>query len=256
MSLPWLSLIPMSAVMLLGWWWQCRHRNAAIVDALWASLMGAAGLYYALVGDSDWPLRLFVGLLMPVWYWRIAWHLWQRLKSEGEDGRYRYLRNHWGGRANTYHFFFFQLQAGFAWGFTLPAWFVSFGNGPWAVWQLVLAVLLVMVAWAGESLADHQLAAFKRDPDNRGGVCQRGLWRYSRHPNYFFEWLQWFVWPLLAWQFSDGLWMLLAPLVMLLFLYFLTGIPFSEQQSLRTRGEAYREYQRTTSPFIPWRPKR
>ena len=251
----WLSFIPMSAIMIAGWWWQHRHQNAAIVDVLWAFLMGAFGLFYALTGIASLEIKILVAVLMVAWYWRIAWHLWSRLKREGEDGRYRYLREYWGKRASCYHFLFFQVQAGFAWGFTLPAWWLTHHVAPVSLWQIVLAVLLVAISWWGQSLADRQLAEFKQRSDTHGQVCREGLWRYSRHPNYFFEWLQWFVWPLLALQYDNGFWLLLAPAVMFLFLYFITGIPYTEQQAIRSRGDAYRDYQRTTSAFIPWRPK-
>ena len=112
-----------------------------------------------------------------------------------------------------------------------------------------------LVSLAGESVADRQLAAFKADPGNRGKVCDVGLWRYSRHPNYFFEWLHWFSYPLIA-MGAPSQWVAwLGPVIMLLFLYRVSGIPYTEKQSLKSRGDAYREYQRTTSPFIPWPPK-
>lgn len=254
MSLPWISFLPMSAVMLAGWFWQQKYGKAAIVDILWAILMGGFGLWYAVTGQAQWPVSVFVAALMAIWYWSLAWHLLRRMRREGEDGRYRYLREHWGARAGIGYFVFFQIQAGFAWAFTLPAWFITHHTGTVAAWQLLSAVVLVVVAWSGERLADAQLATFKRNAQS-GQVCREGLWRYSRHPNYFFEWLQWLVWPLLGWQYSGGAWLLLAPLVMWLFLYFITGIRYAEEQSIRSRGDIYREYQRTTSAFIPWRPK-
>lgn len=257
MNLPWISLLPLSAVMLLGWLWQQRYRNAAIVDVLWAGLMAAAGLCYAASGSTAWPVRALTGGLMGLWYGSLCWHLLKRMRGQLEEGRYRYLRTHWGDHAGRWHLLFFQVQALLAWGLTLPAWFVS-GHGvapaPVAGWQLLAGTVLVLVAWCGERVADAQLAAFKAVPENHGNVCRHGLWRYSRHPNYFFEWLQWFVWPLLAWQYPGGPWLLLAPLSLWLLLYWITGIPYTEQQALRSRGESYRAYQKSTSMFIPWRP--
>jgi steroid 5-alpha reductase family enzyme len=111
------------------------------------------------------------------------------------------------------------------------------------------------VAFAGESLADRQLSRFRQDPRNRGRVCRDGLWRYSRHPNYFFEWLHW--WAYVALAAGSPLWWIAVAGVamMLLFLTRVTGIPPTEAQALRSRGEAYREYQRTTSAFFPWPPR-
>jgi cyclopropane-fatty-acyl-phospholipid synthase len=117
------------------------------------------------------------------------------------------------------------------------------------------ALLLASLAFLGETFADLQLAKFKRNPENRGKSCRSGWWRYSRHPNYFFEWLHWFAYPLMGWGGPYQQWLWLAPVIMFCFLYFFTGIPFSEQQALRSRGEDYRKYQQTTPAFFPWWPK-
>ena len=112
------------------------------------------------------------------------------------------------------------------------------------------------MAVLGETIADRQLARFRADPENRGKTCNQGLWRYSRHPNYFFEWIHWFAYIFLA-VGSPHWWLaLLGPLVMAVFLLKITGIPYTELQSLKSKGESYREYQRTTSAFIPWFPKK
>jgi steroid 5-alpha reductase family enzyme len=111
-----------------------------------------------------------------------------------------------------------------------------------------------VVALVGEWVADRQLAAFKADPNNRGRVCRAGLWRYSRHPNYFFEWLVWVAYFVFALPSPWGWLSALSPLLMLFFLFRITGIPATEEQSLRSRGAEYREYQRTTSVFFPRRP--
>ena len=113
-------------------------------------------------------------------------------------------------------------------------------------------IALWLIALAGEAVADAQLAAFKRDPTSHGQVCQRGLWNYSRHPNYFFEWLIWVAWALFALASPYGWIALLCPLLMFYFLFRVTGIPATEAQALRSKGDAYRRYQQTTSAFVPW----
>jgi steroid 5-alpha reductase family enzyme len=120
----------------------------------------------------------------------------------------------------------------------------------------VAGALLWFIALCGETLADAQLAAFKRNPANRGAVCDRGLWRYSRHPNYFFEWLVWVAFFVFACGSPWGWISVLCPAVMLHLLLRVTGIPLTEQQALRSRGDAYRRYQQTTSAFFPWFPRR
>jgi len=104
-------------------------------------------------------------------------------------------------------------------------------------------------------MADQQLARFRADPSNKGQVCDVGLWHYSRHPNYFFEWLHWFSYPLIAFGTPLSWIAWLGPVVMLIFLYRITGIPYTEKQALKSRGDAYRRYQETTSPFVPWKKK-
>lgn len=250
-----ISAIVLLAVMLLGWLWQIKSRNAGIADMLWAWGIGAAAVYYALAGPGAWQPRTAVGILAGVWFGRLGTHILLRMRRERhEDGRYRALREKYGARINVFHFFFFIAQAVAAWLFAWPAWVISH-NPQSNCWALALAGLIVIVAFIGESLADRQLERFRADPSNRGKTCRRGLWRYSRHPNYFFEWLHWFAYPLLAWGAPYGGYVWLAPALMFLFLNYFTGIPYTEQQALRSRGEDYRDYQRKTSAFIPWRPR-
>ena len=113
-----------------------------------------------------------------------------------------------------------------------------------------------LLSVGGESLADRQLARFRADPAHRGRTCRAGLWRYSRHPNYFFEWLHWFSYVALAIGGARCLvCRCLGPLLMYVFLRWISGVPYTEAQALRSRGEEYREYQRSTSVLIPWWPR-
>lgn len=249
------SLLIASGMMFLGWLWQVKTQNAGIVDVLWALNISGLATLYALTGEGYAPLVIIAAMIMSLWYLRLGWHLARRVLGEKEDGRYAYLRNHWGDKANAYHFLFFQFQALLAWGFALPLWVISRGQIESLGWQHLAAVFMVGIALWGVTLSDKQLAEFRNNPANKGQVCQQGFWYYSRHPNYFFEWLHWFAYPLLAIGIPFGLWLWLSPVVMFVFLYYLTGIPYTEQQAIRSRGEAYKQYQRTTSGFIPWRKK-
>lgn len=250
----WCSLLIASVVMFLGWLYEGKTRNAGVVDVLWAGLMSFLPVYYAVLSDGDWLLRLVAGGLMSLWYLRLFWHLSGRVFSEPEDGRYAYLREYWGEKTHRNHFFFFQFQALLAFMFTLPVWWLSQAESHNPV-TITLALVLALIAISGVTLADRQLQQFRSKPANKGKVCEDGLWYYSRHPNYFFEWLHWFSYPLMAVGISGGTWLWLAPLVMLAFLYYITGIPYTEQQAIRSRGDAYRRYQKTTSAIIPWRKK-
>lgn len=251
-----LALLWLAAAMLMtaGWWWQRRHDNTGIVDVLWALGVGGGAVYYGLAGDGAELPRASVATFGGLWGIRLAWHLWRRVRSEAEDGRYRQMRAHWHGDQRKL-FLFFQAQAVLVVLFSVPFLAVarnpSAGITPW--WLAGVAIWVASVI--GEAVADAQLARFRADPRNRGKTCRDGLWRYSRHPNYFFEWVHWFAyvcfaagspWAWLAWS---------GPLLMYVFLRWISGVPYTEAQALRTRGDDYRAYQRTTPMFIPWRPK-
>jgi steroid 5-alpha reductase family enzyme len=188
-----------------------------------------------------------------LWGARLGLHLFRRVIREPEDGRYRQLRSDWGAAAQRKLFGFFQLQAAWAVMFAAPMLAACSNARPFS-WVDLAGIGLFIVSIGGETAADQQLARFRANPANRGLVCRDGLWRYSRHPNYFFEWLHWWAYvPLGA---GSSLWWVpgLGVVVMLLFLTRVTGIPPTEAQALRSRGDAYRDYQRTTSAFFPWPP--
>jgi steroid 5-alpha reductase family enzyme len=240
-------------LMIFGWRWQRRRQNAGIVDVIWAAGLAIAAVLGALLSSGALMPRLLVGACGGLWGARLAGHLWQRVSGESEDGRYRALREHWAGDQRKF-FGFFQFQALLVALFAVP--FVMAGGNPTVspAW-LAAGVALFCLSVGGEWLADAQLARFRADPAHRGRTCRSGLWRYSRHPNYFFEWLHWFTYVAFAIGAPQGWLALGGPLVMYLFLRFVSGIPYTEAQALRTRGDDYREYQRTTSLLFPWPPK-
>ena len=149
-------------------------------------------------------------------------------------------------------FIFFQIQGVLLAGLSLPFAWICVNANPFISPVEWLGLMLWCGAFVGESVADRQLDRFKSDAANRGKTCRQGLWRYSRHPNYFFEWLMWVAWFLFACGSPLGWLSIYAPLIMLHFLVNVTGIRPTEAQALKSRGADYRRYQETTSPFVPW----
>ncbi|WP_133500721.1 DUF1295 domain-containing protein [Cognatilysobacter terrigena] len=238
----------------LAWGWQQRHRNAGLVDVIWSAGVGASAVVLAALGDGAVLPRVLVAVLGGAWGMRLAWHLARRVRGEREDGRYAALRERWGDGGARW-FGLFQAQALLVVLFALP--FAAVARNPVAQPTMftAAAVAVWLLAVVGESVADAQLARFRADPANRGRTMRSGLWRYSRHPNYFFEWLHWFAYVLLA-QGSPIAWLAWSgPVVMYVFLRWLSGIPHTERQALRTRGDDYRAYQRSTPMLFPWFPK-
>ena len=237
---------------------QRRNGDAGVVDVGWAAGIGLMAAAAAWAGDGWGPRRLLVGLMGAAWSLRLAAYLLldRILRAGEEDGRYQMLRAQWGARAQSRFFWLFQAQAVLVVLFGLP--FVAVAakaEAGWTAWDAA-GLLIWAAAAAGEWTADRQLAAFRGQAANRGRTCDRGLWRYSRHPNYFFEWIHWWAYAVLA-AGSPLAWLAwTGPPLMLFLLYRVTGIPYTEKRALATRGDDYRRYQRATSPFFPWFPRR
>jgi steroid 5-alpha reductase family enzyme len=247
------------AVMMTALWVVQRARSdAGVVDVGWAAGLGVLAILYAALGGGAAPHRWLIGILVPVWSFRLAGYVFvNRVWHKPEDGRYQRLRAKWGEHAQSRFFLFFQFQG--LLDVILSVSFVAIvrDTAPaLSAWEYAGAVVL-LTAVVGETLADRQLARFRADPANKGTTCRVGLWRYSRHPNYFFEWFHWWSYVVMAvgvgWSW---LLTLVGPVVMTVFLFRVTGIPATEAQAVASRGDDYRQYQRTTSMFVPWFPKK
>lgn len=237
-------------------WLVAGRRNAGVVDVAWSFATGLLGVWFAFNAGGWAPRQGLVGAFAGIWGLRLGIHLFRRVAGEAEDGRYQALREQWGDRASFNLLLFFQVQAIWAVMFSAPMLLAARVTHP-AFGALDLTGLLIwLVAVAGESLADRQLALFRESPVTRGQVCQVGLWRYSRHPNYFFEWLHWWTYVAIGISAPWGWLTLAGPALMYLFITRVTGIPPTEARALRSRGDAYREYQRTTNAFVPGPPRR
>lgn len=254
--MPLLSLFVPGGIILIivftvTWLVQLRTKNAAIVDPIWSlSFPLLAGVYFFLSDGSQ--VKVIFLAMVAIWGLRLGIHLLLRvLKEEHEDVRYTALRNEWGSNQNILMLRFYYFQAALALFLSIPfALVMSDVNSALSIFGIT-GVSIWVIAVAGESIADAQLRSFKSDPKNKGKVCERGLWYYSRHPNYFFEWLIWVAFFVFAMGSPYGFVSIICPLVMLYFLVKVTGIPYTEIQSVKSKGQAYIEYQKTTSAFIP-----
>ncbi|MCI0750050.1 MAG: DUF1295 domain-containing protein, partial [Nevskiales bacterium] len=187
---------------------------------------------------------------------RLGTHLWRRNWDRPEDWRYAGFRARWGAHADRNLFWFFQFQNVFTLMLAATAFLpLAFHSGTPSPRAFGFAFLLWAASILGESLADAQMERFRRDPANRNAVCRQGLWRYSRHPNYFFECLHWCAYVPLAWGAAWGWLSLIAPLVMAFLLTRLSGMPLLEAELVR-RKAGYADYMRTTRALIPWPPKK
>lgn len=238
------------------WALHLRWRNAAAVDVGWTLAVGAQAVSAACLGTGDPTRRLLVGLAGGLWSLRLASHLIRRIAAEPEDPRYAELRARWGGNLRLKFLAFFLFQGVLAVGLGAPFQVAAADPSPVLHPLVWLGVGLALMAVVGEGTADAQLRRFKADPAHRGQVCRDGLWGWSRHPNYFFDWLIWCAFVCLALPSPWGWATVGSPLLMLYFLLRVTGIPATEAHAVRSRGEAYRRYQREVSAFVPWPPRR
>jgi steroid 5-alpha reductase family enzyme len=229
-----------------------RLDNYGIVDAVWSYQFAPLVVgYVLLLGPSNPRGWLFAGLVT-LWSLRLGTHLAVRIARHhpNEDRRYLVLRETWRGRLGSRMFGFFQLQALFSLVLSTPFLLVAAD----ARQALDLAgwsgIVLVIAGLAGETIADRQLQRFKATAAPRA-ICEAGLWRYSRHPNYFFEWLIWVGFAVFALGQPLGWLGLIAPAAMLHLLLNVTGVPATEAAALAIRGDAYRAYQQTTNAFFP-----
>jgi steroid 5-alpha reductase family enzyme len=239
--------------------WGRKAGNMGTVDVGWSAGIAISAVLYLLLLPSAtlWRTLLGGGLLI-VWALRLSAFIYSnRVAAREEDARYARLRTHWGKAADAKFFWFvYQSQAFLVTLFMIP--FLVLLTNPvkeFRMWDL-LAVLIWVVSLLGESVADRQLAHWRAQPENRGKTCRSGFWRYSRHPNYFFEWVHWFTYVCFSFGAPGWPWSLAGPVLMFIFLFWVTGIPHTEKQALVSRGDDYRDYQSTTPMFFPWFPKK
>lgn len=255
--LPLISLAAVCLVMLLVWVWAMRIDNAGVVDVFWAfNFTVIAGIVLTLSKGNEWR-RWLVCVLAIVWSLRLTFHLGKRvlMHLDDEEGRYKQLRKEWNHRLALKLFLFFQAQAFSNVWLAFPFFIIANNNSSSLSWLEVVGAIVWFLSIIGEAIADRQLRRFREHTANHGKVCNAGLWHYSRHPNYFFQLMIWIGVFLFALNSDYGWMAMISPLTVAYLLFKVTGIPLTEEQAIRTRGDAYRHYQQTTSVFIPWFPK-
>jgi steroid 5-alpha reductase family enzyme len=250
----------LSALTAVAWIVQQRTGNSGWVDTIWTfsvALVGVVAALWPFAPDTLPARQWMVATLVAAWGVRLGLHIAVRSATAHDDPRYADYAKQWGADAPRKMFGFLQQQAlG-----SIPLVFAIFVAAQVPIaefrFQDYLGALILFVGIAGEGVADAQLKCFRDNPANKGEVCDAGLWRWSRHPNYFFQWLGWLAYPVIAiapaypWGFAA----LLAPLFMFWILNYVTGIPPLEAQMARSRGVAWHAYQARTSRFFPLPPK-
>jgi steroid 5-alpha reductase family enzyme len=243
-----LAMVSFAAV----WAVSVKVRNYGFLDVAWSYGVAVLGPFFALASPGAPVRKWLLVAIGTAWSLRLGTYILLRVLRHHpkEDPRYQTLRELWKGPGKF--LLFFELQALLVAIFALPFLFVSFDTSPQMHPVTIAGAVLAVISLCGEATADLQMQRFKADRANDGKICEAGLWRYSRHPNYFFESLIWWAFFIAALPSPYGWTTIVCPLLMLYFLFKVTGIPLTEEYSLRSKGELYRAYQRTTSAFVPW----
>ena len=242
--------------MLSLWLVSLARRDASIVDPFWGPGFVLVTVAALLVGDGLEPRRILMTIMVAVWGLRLGLHLLVRNLNEGEDRRYQSMRDHWGSSFWRVSLFtVFLLQGSLMWIISLPIQAVAAGTGPggWALADL-LGIFLFIIGFLFEAVGDWQLRRFKANPASAGKVLDRGLWRYTRHPNYFGDALIWWGIFMVATLTPGGLLLIFSPILMTFLLLKVSGIVLLES-GIAERRPAYRDYVEQTSAFFPWPPK-
>lgn len=255
-----LNLLLITGVMLGLWLLALKLKDVSFIDGVWplGMLMLALATFPRADGDPTrkWLLLWLVG----IWALRLSWHLLGRWRRNGADGRYVELveaqekAKGW-SFGKTALLFVFLPQGVLAWLTSLPTQLGQVAYAPSIGWIGWTGAVLAVVGIAFESMGDAQLAAFKKDPASKGKVLDTGLWKYTRHPNYFGDACVWWGLYLIAAETTPGIWSVAGPLFLTFTLTKWSGIGITEKATSKSKP-GYADYVRRTSPFIPWPPKK
>ena len=252
------SAAALALIMTGAWAVQLRTGQSGWVDTIWSFAVGVvcAAAALAPIAGQEGPTtrQMLIAVCVLAWSMRLGLHIARRTLRGGDDPRYKALREEWGENFAFRLFLFLQVQAAAAFVLVICALAAARNTAPLG-WGDALGLAILAVAVLGEAAADAQLARFAGSPGAKGAVCEIGLWRYSRHPNYFFEWLAWLSYPVIAVGVPAdnfyGLIALIGPLMVYWLLVHVSGIPPLEAHMLKSRGVAFADYQRRVNAFFP-----
>lgn len=254
-----ISLLFIEALMLFFWAIYLFERKVKIVDIAWCLGFIVATFIYFHLGDGYIWRKILVLFIVSIWSLRLTYHLIIRYEGHRDDPRYIQILD--SSNKNIFTkipglslrvLVLFLFEGFLATILSIP--FVLMSNNPFILFQPleVFGLFIWMGGLVGESMADWQLYQFKQNPMNSDQVLQEGLWKYSRHPNYFFEWIIWMGYAVMAFSAPWGWLAIFSPLMILYLLLRVSGIPLLESEAIRSKGELYRAYRQRTSAFIPW----
>ena len=253
--------VSLSIIMTGAWLIQQRTGNSGWVDTTWTFGLGLVGIAAALaLSPQAFPLReMAVAVMIAAWALRLGVYIAWRTTGITDDPRYAKLAEGWGDSAPRRMFFFLQQQAFGSVPLALAVYLAAKNPAPSLRALDFIGFAIIAIAISGEAVADWQLRRFQSSPHNRGKILDTGLWAWSRHPNYFFQWFGWLAWPVIAIDLSGGYaygWLALTgPAIMYWVLRYATGVPHLERHMERARGVAFDAYKRRTSLFFPAPPK-
>jgi steroid 5-alpha reductase family enzyme len=242
----------LSLAMTGAWAVQRRTGSSGWIDTIWSLAVGLGGIGAGVFAAGPFERRVAVVILIAAWSLRLGSHIGSRTRGGGEDPRYAKFIEEWGKSAAWRLFVFLQIQAVAAFVLVLAVYLAAENTAVFPREADYAAILIALAALGGEAVSDLQLSKFRKTPEAKTEVCETGLWRYSRHPNYFFEWLFWCAWPLMAISYDAWSWLsLLAPALMYWLLVHVSGIPPLEEHMLRSRGDKFRALQKRVNAFFP-----
>jgi len=240
--------------MVVVWIWAQRLKNAGVVDIFWSFNFLVIAIIVYFFADGNIIRKMMVCSLAALWSLRLGIYLLIRVGAHlsEEEGRYKQLRSEWSPNENIKFFIFFQMQAVSNVFLAIPYFIIASNTSEKISVLEIIGASLWLVSIIGEGISDWQLKQFKKDITNKGKVCEYGLWNYSRHPNYFFQLMIWISILIFALASPYGTLAVLCPLAIGYLIFKVTGIPMTEEQAIRTKGELYKKYQQSTSAFVPW----